>query len=312
MILLNLGKRKKFHGTRLSEQRGCSRIAMLLSVRICQMFRVLWTGALSLCSNHDLFCHNSCQFSHTKQSICHRILKTHWLIICTFHKNSLWTMFHRLKNITNMNFTALFSSASAMSETSTACSGSWFFMSYWKIYVSLPVMTLWSKSASVWRHLMKSWLTCMHHSFWSSFSILHTIFVQTFQVPKSSVIIFPTLFFFFMSHWLVVIWTVNWELSHTICLVWHWPQSCLFKAFCFWSHLSPSHTPLWITCATQKHMHNMVLSPYNYWNISSACDGVFSNQTKNFRFICCLVFIIHSFLNTQSWTIWKRGVNKSM
>ena len=38
----------------------------------------------------------------------------------------------------------------------------------------------------------------------------------------------------------------------------------------------------------------MVVFPYTWWNISSASDGVFPDQTKYFRFIHCSMFIIRS------------------
>jgi len=52
---------------------------------------------------------------------------------------------------------------------------------YSKIHVSSPVMTLWSKSGSVWRCSMMSWHTCIWCSFWSV-SSLGTIFGQTFRM----------------------------------------------------------------------------------------------------------------------------------
>ena len=58
---------------------------------------------------------------------------------------------------------------------------------------------------------------------------------------------------------------------------------------------------------------DMVLSQYTCWSISSVCVWVFPNQTKNFRLICCLVFIICLFLSAHHWRTWKRKcVNKSM
>ena len=69
----------------------------------------------------------------------------------------------------------------------------------------------------VWKHSMMFWHTSMQGFFRSSFNSLGTIFVQTFHMPKSSVIIFQILFFF-MSSLLVVIQTVNWWSPHTTCL----------------------------------------------------------------------------------------------
>ena len=48
------------------------------------------------------------------------------------------------------------------------------------IRVSSPVMTLRSKSGSVWRHSMMTWHTCRRRSFSSSFSSLGTIFFADF------------------------------------------------------------------------------------------------------------------------------------
>ena len=59
------------------------------------------------------------------------------------------------------------------------------------------------------------------------------------------------------------------------------------------------------SCATQKHVCNMVLFPHTCWSISSVCDGIFPNWTKNFRFIHCSVSIAHS------WMTWE-SVNKIM
>ena len=42
-------------------------------------------------------------------------------------------------------------------------------------------------------------------------------------------------------------------------------------------------------------MHDMVLSPYSCWSISSVCDGVFSSWTKNFKFIHSSVHIAEQF-----------------
>ena len=76
-------------------------------------------------------------------------------------------------------------------------------------------MTLQTKSGSVWRHSIISGHSYMQHSFWSSFSILGTNFLQTFSMPKSSMIIFQTLSSF-MSSLLVIIQTVNWQLPYPL------------------------------------------------------------------------------------------------
>ena len=44
-----------------------------------------------------------------------------------------------------------------------------------------------------------------------------------------------------------------------------------------------------------------MLPLYTCWSISRAYDGVFTNQTKNFRFIHCLVFIIIFSVFIANW-----------
>ena len=68
MIPLSLGERKKSHRAWSGEQEGCSTTAMFFSARNCQMFRVLWAGALSWWSSHNLSCRNSRLFSRTERS----------------------------------------------------------------------------------------------------------------------------------------------------------------------------------------------------------------------------------------------------
>ena len=105
---------------------------------------------------------------------------------------------------------------------------------YSKIHVSSQVMTLWSKSGSVWRWLMISCHTCM----WCSLSLssLGTDFAQIFCMSKSS------------KHCpfacLADLWSFK-QLTndcHTLPTLptQHWPQSCLLKASCSGSHLLPS------------------------------------------------------------------------
>ena len=167
--------------------------------------------------------------------------------------------------------------------------------SYSKIHVSSPVMTLRSKSGSVWRHSMMSWHTCMSRSIWSSFSSLGTIFVQTFHMPKSSVIIFQTLSFF-KSIWLAIIRTVNRQSPCTTCFTHSTLTSVLLVEGLplLESSSTSSHSALNLLCHSETHVSDMVLSPYTCSCISSACGGAFLNQTKMFRFIHCSVFIVSS------------------
>ena len=61
--------------------------------------------------------------------------------------------------------------------------------SYKKIYVSSPVITLWSNSCLVVRCSMICWHTSMWRWFWSPIRSLGTIFAQMFRMSKSSMII---------------------------------------------------------------------------------------------------------------------------
>ena len=90
--------------------------------------------------------------------------------------------------------------------------GFWVVLKNWCLITSDYLL---SKSGSFWRCSMMSWHICMHCSFWSSYSSYGTIFAQTFQIPKSLVIIFQTLSFF-MSSRLAVIQTINQRLCQDI------------------------------------------------------------------------------------------------
>ena len=91
--------------------------------------------------------------------------------------------------------------------------GFWVVLKNWCLITSDYLL---SKSGSFWRCSMMPWHISMHCSFWSSYSSCGTIFAQTFQMPKSLVIIFQTLSFF-MSSRLAVIQTINQRLLQTIC-----------------------------------------------------------------------------------------------
>ena len=101
-------------------------------------------------------------------------------------QNSLWTMLLTSKNMINMTLILDFDCL-AFFGLSDVWDFHWHLWclvsgSYSKIHVSSPVMTLRSKCGSVWRRSVMSWHTCMRCSFWSSFSSLGTIFVQTFRM----------------------------------------------------------------------------------------------------------------------------------
>ena len=163
-----------------------------------------------------------------------------------------------LKNVINMTLTFDFDSL-AFFSLSNVRDFHWQLWrlvsrSYSKIHVSSPVMTLWSKSGSVWKCSMMSWYTCMQHSFWSSFSSLGTISAQTLCMPKSSVIIFQTLSFV-KSSWLAIFWTVNQQSPRTICLTHLTLTSVLLvEGLPLLESSSTSSHPSLISCATQKHV----------------------------------------------------------
>ena len=98
---------------------------------------------------------------------------------------------------------------------------------------------------------------------------------------------------FFMSNELVTIWTVNQRLAYTSCFpCLTLSQFCLLKASYSWSHLSPSHDPLWTSCKTQKHMY----MPWCYLHSLTEAFQVFVMEifSKNFWFIHCSDFILRS------------------
>ena len=108
------------------------------------------------------------------------------------------------------------------------------------------------------------------------------------DMPKSSVMNFQTLTFFLCPADLR-----SFERStnnhHTLHVLpaWCWPHSCLLKAFRSRNPILLLHISLWTSCIIQKHIR--VLSPY-----LCVCNGVFSNWIKNFRLICCSMFIVCS------------------
>ena len=158
--------------------------------------------------------------------------------------------------------------------------------SYSKIFVSSPVMTLRSKSSSVWRYLIIHWYTYMWSS-WLSFCNLGTICALTFCMLKLSVMIFQMLSFF-ISSWLSIIrQSTNDHYTPHALHIQSWTRFYLLKASCSWSHLWPPYVLLWSCWATQKCVCDMVLSSYTCWSILSACNGVLLSWTKNFRIIQC-------------------------
>ena len=104
-------------------------------------------------------------------------------------------------------------------------------------------------------------------------SSLGTIFVLTFHMPKSSVVIFQTLYFF-MSNWLAIIQSTNDCYTSTVLPTWYWPQSYFLKTSLSWVYFY-LFVSLFETLVLFKDMcvwHGVL---YTYWKISSACDREF-------------------------------------
>ena len=135
----------------------------------------------------------------------------------------------------NITLTILLSSALAMLEISTYDFGTWFPDCIQKS-ISSPVMTM----KQVWFSLktLDDVLTHLHAMFPIIIQQSCAIFVQTFCISKSLMIIFQKLF-----SWLAILQTVNQWLPPTTCLI------CLVLTLVlivslFWSHHSPPYAPL--------------------------------------------------------------------
>ena len=120
------------------------------------------------------------------------------------------------------------------------------------------------------------------------------IIQQTWHLPKFLVIIFQILSSF-MSSWLMIVTHhLSYRLEGLLLLESSFTSSC------------PS---LNLLGYSKINVYVIVLFLYACWSISGACDGVFINGTKNFKFIHCLVFICTLVLIAE-WPE-KRAVNKS-
>ena len=101
---------------------------------------------------------------------------------------------------------------------------------------------------------------------------------------------------FFMSSWLVIIRTVNWQTLYTICLI-RVTLNSLLKASRHWVHLLLICNPLWTFYTAQKHMCDRVLSEDSW--------GIFPSRNKNYR--CIRYSVLASFLSLMayqfSWVI---------
>ena len=116
---------------------------------------------------------------------------------------------------------------------------------------------------------------------WSSFSILGTIFMQTFCMPKSS---FSVLFSCPVD---LRSFEQSIDDHHTLPTLpaRRWSRACLLKASRSWSHLSPSRSASWNllwhskTCA----WHNVI--SIHLLKHDECLWQIFSNWTKIFTFI---------------------------
>ena len=250
---------------------------MFFSARNCQMLRALWAGALSATTLIS-----SCTLSEANAtgSLCRLadwssgpVARTH-CGPCLWHRRT-WSTWLWLLILTVLNEWMnenLYIAHKKLPHKNLACSQRLAFFSighvrdfhwqlwrlvsrsYSKIHVSSPVMTLRSKSGSVWRCSMMYWYTCMQHSFWSPFSSLGTISAETLCMPKSSVIIFQTLSSV-KSSWLVIFRTVNQLSPRTTCLTHLMLTSVLLaEGLPLLESSSTSSHPSLISCATQKHV----------------------------------------------------------
>ena len=159
---------------------------------------------------------------------------------------------------------------------------------YSKAHVSSLVI---DSSTQVWFMLktLNDVLTHLHAApLLPIISSLGTIFAQTFCMPKSSVIIFQTLFFF-MSSGLAIILTVYRRSPRTICFTGLTFTSVLLVEdlpLLESSSIFP-HPSLNLLCHSKAQVRYIALSPYTCLSISSACDGVYLKWTKNFRLVLC-------------------------
>ena len=90
---------------------------------------------------------------------------------------------------------------------------------------------------------------------------------------------------------------------------WRWPQSCLLKAYRSWSHLSPPHDPLSISCAPWK----LVCTTWCYLHtLTEAFQVLVTEFSSAGSKTSGLLFNVHRlFLRAHSWTTRKRwGANK--
>lgn len=225
---------------------------VIFLARNCWMLGVLWASALSLCSSHNLSCHNSsCTLCEANTA-------------GSFADWSFGPVAMPLisKNVINMTLTVLLYLASVMS----VISGFWVVL---KNPCLITMVTLQSKSASIWKlaHLHAVLLLIIIQQPWHNFCKLSTspnIWYNLQTLP------------FFMSSWLKIIWTVNQQSPYTTCS----PESCLLKASHSLDHLPPPHIYLWTSCVAEKHM---CVRCYYLHTLTKVLVTEFSQPNQNFQ-----------------------------
>ena len=117
------------------------------------------------------------------------------------------------------------------------------------------------------------------------------LYVQTFSIPKTSVIIIQKLFSTPADLWLFKHSTANRYTPPALIARF---SHCLLRAFNWWRYLSPLHTSQRSSCHSKT---DGVICR----SISSPCDGVFLKWAQKFRFIHCPVFFIHFSTLIAEW-----------
>ena len=118
------------------------------------------------------------------------------------------------------------------------------------------------------------------------------------SLPKSSVILFQKIVIFSVQ---LICEYLNWQFTIT---TYHLPSLLDFNP-AWWRPLAPEviftsfHPSMNFLCNSKTRRHGMVLPLYNSWSILSACNKVFHNRTKHFKFIRGLMFIVCSSVFTD-------------
>ena len=70
--------------------------------------------------------------------------------------------------------------------------------------------------------------------------------------------------------------------------------------------LTSLRSSLNLFCHLKTRVSDIVISPYTYWTISTACNWVFSNNNKSFMLICSLVFMAEQKKGNVSKSMCKK------